>query len=191
MSVFDDVNRFLEKQLEEFLRVNPHLELQVLADNLREQDVKTTKLLTELEAEEQRQQDAILATAKEIQRWHARIKKAEGAGRQDLVTAAKEREASLLSQGNQQWGQMEVTKNRLQQTQALLEKIQVRHQEVKEKIRQAPRKPQAKKSTFQTPDPSSGWYQKVSLGEPDPLEEKFKDWETDSELEELKRKMGR
>ena len=89
MSVFDDVNRFLEKQLEEFLRVNPHLELQVLADNLREQDVKTTKLLAELEAEEQRQQDAILATAKEIQRWHARIKKAEGAGRQDLVNSGQ------------------------------------------------------------------------------------------------------
>ncbi len=191
MSVFDDVNRFLEKQLEEFLRVNPHLELQVLADNVREQEVKTTKLLTELKAEEQRQQDAILATANEIQRWHERIKKAEGAGRQDLVTAAKEREASLLSQGNQQWGQMEVTKTRLQQTQSLLEKIQIRHKEVKEKIQQASRQPRSTPSTSKAPDPSSGWYQKVSLGDPDPLEEQFKNWERDAELEELKRNMGR
>lgn len=191
MSVFEDVNRFLEKQLEEFLRAHPHLELQVLVDNLREQEVKTAKLLTELEAEEKRQQDAILATANEIQRWHERIKKAERAGRQDLVVAAKEREASLLSQGNQQWGQMEVTKARLQQTQSLLEKIQVRQQEVKAKIRQTPRKPQPSPSPSQTPDPSSGWYHKVSLGDPDPLEEQFKEWERDAELEELKRKMGR
>lgn len=191
MNVFEDVSRFLEKQLEEFLRANPHLELQVIADNLREQEAKTAKLLTELEAEENRQQDAILATANEIKRWHERIKKAEQANRQDLVTAAKEREASLLSQGNQQWGQMEVTKARLQQTQSLLEKIQVRQQEVKEKIRQAPRKPQPSPSTSKTPDPSSGWYQKVSLSDPDPLEEQFKNWERDAELEELKRKMGR
>ncbi|WP_366918667.1 TIGR04376 family protein [Acaryochloris sp. IP29b_bin.148] len=191
MNVFEDVSRFLEKQLEEFLRAHPHLELQVLVDNLREQDVKTTKLLAELEAEEKRQQDAILATANEIQRWHERIKKAEAAGRQDLATAAKAREASLLSQGNQQWGQMEVTKARLQQTQSLLEKIRVRQQEVQEKIRQTPRKPQPSPAPSQTSDPSSGWYHKVSLGDPDPLDEQFRTWEREAELEALKRQMGR
>lgn len=191
MNVFDDVSRFLEKQLEEFLRAHPHLELQVLADNIREQEVKTAKLLTDLQAEEKRQQDAILATANEIQRWHERVKKAERAGRQDLATAAKEREASLLSQGNQQWGQMEVTKTRLQQTQTLLEKIQVRQKEVKEKIKQTPRKPQPNPSSKQPPDPSKGWYKRVSLSDPDPLEEQFKNWEQDAEFEELKRNMGR
>ncbi|WP_299487322.1 TIGR04376 family protein [Acaryochloris sp. IP29b_bin.137] len=190
MSVFEDVNRFLEKQLEEFLRAHPHLELQVLADNLREQEAKTTKLLADLTAEEQRQQDAILATANEIKRWHERITKAEKAGRQDLAAAAKEREAALLSQGNQQWGQMEVTKTRLQQTQLLLEKIQVRHQEVKERIRQAPRKPQPSASSAPKRDPANGWYQKVSLSDPDPLEEQFKNWEREAELEDLKRNMG-
>lgn len=190
MSVFEDVSRFLEKQLEEFLQAHPHLELQVLADNLREQEVKTTKLLADLEAEEKHQQDAILATANEIKRWHERITKAEQAGRQDLAAAAKEREAALLSQGNQQWGQMEVTKARLQQTQTLLEKIQVRQQEVKEKIRQAPRTPQPSSSTASKRDPANGWYQKVSLSDPDPLEEQFKNWERDAELEELKRNMG-
>ena len=191
MNVFDDVSRFLEKQLEEFLRANPHLELQVLADNLREQAVKTAQLVTDLQAEEKRQQDAILATANEIQRWHERAKKAERAGRQDLATAAQEREASLLSQGNQQWGQMEVTKTRLQQTQALLEKVQIRQTEVKEKIRQTPPKPQPSSSSTPQPDPSKGWYQKVSPNDPDPLEEQFKTWERDAEFEELKRNMGR
>lgn len=190
MSVFEDVSRFLEKQLEEFLQAHPHLELQVLADNLREQEIKTKKLLTELEAEEKRQQDAILTTANEIKRWHERITKAEKAGRQDLASAAKEREAALLSQGNQQWGQMEVTKARFQQTQVLLEKIQVRQEEVKEKIRNTPRKPQANPTTSSQRDPANGWYQKVSLSDPDPLDEQFKNWERDTELEELKRNMG-
>ena len=31
MGVFDDVSRFLEDRLEEFLKNNPHLELQALA----------------------------------------------------------------------------------------------------------------------------------------------------------------
>ncbi|NJM64972.1 MAG: TIGR04376 family protein [Acaryochloris sp. RU_4_1] len=191
MNVFDDVSRFLEKQLEDFLRANPHLELQVLVDNLQEQEAKTAKLLKELEAEEKRQQEAILATAKEIQRWHERIKKAEQATRQDLVSAAQEREASLLSQGNQQWGQMEVTKARLQQTQTLLNKIQVRQAEVQEKIRQTPRPPQPSSTRTSAPDPSQGWYYKGSFGDPDPLEEEFKRWEREAELEELKRQMGR
>ena len=190
MSVFEDVSRFLEKQLEDFLQAHPHLELQVLADNLQEQDVKTTQLLAELEAEEKRQQDAILATAEEIKRWHERITKAEQAGRQDLANAAKEREATLLSQGNQQWGQMEVTKARLQQTQVLLDKIHVRQQEVKEKIQQAPPSPKPNASNSSRPNPANGWYQKVSPNDPDPLEETFKNWERDAELEELKRNMG-
>jgi uncharacterized protein (TIGR04376 family) len=167
------------------------LELQVLVDNLREQEAKTAKLLKELEAEEKRQQEAILATANEIQRWHERIKKAEQAGRQDLVSAAQEREASLLSQGNQQWGQMEVTKARLQQTQALLDKIQVRQAEVQEKIRQTPRPAQPSSTRTSTSDPSKGWYYTGSFGDPDPLEEEFKSWEREAELEELKRQMGR
>jgi len=84
-----------------------------------------------------------------------------------------------------------VTKTRLQQTQALLEKIQIRQTEVKEKIRQRPPKPQPSPSSTPQPDPSKGWYQKVSPNDPDPLEEQFKTWERDAEFEELKRNMGR
>lgn len=185
MSVFDDVSRFLEERLEEYLRAHPQLELQVLEDKLQDQAADTTKLIAQLQAEEQQQQNAILETANEIQRWHQRIKKAQQAGRQDLATAAEQREAALLRQGNQQWGQLEIVKERIAQTQDLHQKIQVRQQEVRAKRRQAPA--QQARVTQQT-----GWYQppKSSSGA-DPLEEQFQRWEMDDELEQLKRKMGR
>lgn len=193
MNVFDDVNRFLEKQLEEFLRSHPQLELQVLAENLQEQVSKTTEMLDQLSLEEKKQQEAILATAKEIQRWHERIKKAEQAQRQDLAAAAKEREAALLRQGNQQWGQMQVIQARFQQTQSLLEKIQIRQQEVQEKIRQTPPRstPEANSPSSNPSGATSGWYNSSSYADPDLLEEQFKRWEMDEALEDLKRNMPR
>ncbi len=186
MSVFDDVSRFLEERLEEYLKAHPHLELQVLEDKLHDQAADTTKLLTQLQAEEQQQQNAILETANEIQRWHQRIKKAKQAGRQDLATAAEQREASLLRQGNQQWGQLEIVKERIAQTQELKQKIQLRQQEVRAKMRQMPKQ----KTTPRTAQ-TTGWSQPPKSGTPDPLEDQFQKWEMDDELDQLKRKMGR
>ncbi|MEY3222150.1 MAG: hypothetical protein RLZZ203_1006, partial [Cyanobacteriota bacterium] len=48
MSLFDDLSRFLESRLEEFLRNNPHLELQALLEQLREQEEDTLKLVADL-----------------------------------------------------------------------------------------------------------------------------------------------
>jgi uncharacterized protein (TIGR04376 family) len=182
MSVFDDMSRFLEERLDEYLRAHPQLELQVLEDKLRDQAADTAKLLTQLQAEEQQQQQAILVTANEIQRWHQRINKAKQAGRTDLSAAAEQREAALLHQGNQQWGQLELIKERLAQTKSLHQKIKVRQQEVKTKISQAPKPP---------PTQTTGWYQPPSPSDTDLLEEQFQRWEMDDELEQLKRKMGR
>lgn len=190
MSVFDNVSQFLEERLDEYLRAHPQLELQVLVEKLREQEQATLRLQADLEAQLKRQQDAIMATAQDIQRWHQRIKKAQQAGRQDLAQAAQDREARLLHQGNQQWGQMELIKQRQQQTQELLQKIQVRRQEVQVQIRNA----QAAASSTSQPPPQPPSHPPVggtAYGEPDRLEEQFKRWEMEEELEVLKRNMGR
>jgi uncharacterized protein (TIGR04376 family) len=192
VSLFDDFSKFLETRLEEFLRSNPHLELQALEDQLREQEQETIKLLADLRLREKRVQDEILATAQEIQRWHIRIQKAKNANRQDLVKPAEEREAALLRQGNQLWGQMEMVKKRIQQTQELQRQIQVRKQEIKAKVAQtqAEQKAQRAEQAWQT----TGWNQSYRAGfssSADPLEQKFKEWETEAELDELKRQMGR
>lgn len=185
MGLFDDLNLFLEARLEEFLRNNPQLELQALEEQLREQAAETSRLITDLQAQEKQLQTEILNTAQEIQRWHTRIEKAQAAGRQDLAQAAREREAALLRQGNQRWGQMEALKEQIKQTEALQGQIQVRQQEVQEKVQAET----ARSTPTVEGQTVNGWHHPDS--DPDRLEEKFRRWEMDEELEALKRSMGR
>lgn len=113
MSLFDDLSQFLEERLDEFLEKNPHLEFQALEEQLREQERDTNKLILQLQQQEKSLQDQILAIAEEIKIWHGRVAKAQAANKQDLAEAAREREAALLRQGNQVWGQMEGVKKEL------------------------------------------------------------------------------
>lgn len=191
MGLFDDFSRFLENRLEEFLRNNPHLELEALLEQLRQQEEDTLKLIADLQLQEKRSQEDILATAQEIQRWHIRVQKAKDAGRQDLAAAAQNREAALLREGNQQWGHMQGVKERIAQSQELLHKIQVRRQEVKTKAAEA----QAARAKTQTQQriETNGWWNTTSTSSSgfDDLEEKFRRWETEDELEQMKRNLGK
>ena len=130
MGAFEDMSRFLEERLDEFLKAHPDLELQVLDDQLREQERDTQKTLRQLETEEQQAQQKILKTAEEVQLWHGRIATANQANRLDLAAAAQEREAALLRQGNQQWATMSLAQQRIVQVKALAEQIQSRRQDL-------------------------------------------------------------
>jgi len=197
VGLFEDFSRFLETRLEEFLRNNPHLELQALEEQLREQEEEALRLMADLRLKEKQAQDNILATAQEIQRWHERIAKAKNAGRWDLVKPAEEREAALLREGNQRWGQMQVLKERMKQTEELQRKIQSRRQEVRAKAVEA----EAARATAsanasvktETSWQTIGWNQSNPHlhNSADPLEAQFKRWEMDEELDQLKRNMGR
>jgi len=192
VGLFDDLSRFLENRLEEFLRNNPHLELEALLDQLRQQEDDTLKLIADLQVQEKRSQDDILSTAQEIQRWHIRVQKAKDAGRQDLAAAAQQREAALLREGNQKWGHMQGLKDRINQSQELLRKIQVRRQEVQAKAVEAQTaraQAQAQQQRLET----NGWWNspKSSSSSFDDLEEKFRRWETEDELEQMKRNLGK
>jgi uncharacterized protein (TIGR04376 family) len=182
MGIFEDFSKFLETRLEEFLRNNPHLELQALEEKLREQEDEAIRLIADLRRREKQLEAEILETAQEIQRWHIRIDKAKKAQRLDLAQPAEEREAALLRQGNQLWGQMEMLKTRIQQTGELQKQIQQRKQEVKVKVAEAQA---ARVSAWNTR------YQSTFSSPSDPLEQTFRRWETDAELDELKRQMGR
>ncbi|MBN3959047.1 TIGR04376 family protein [Nostoc sp. NMS8] len=189
MGLFDDLSRFLENRLEEFLRSNPHLELEALLEQLREQEEDTLKLIADLQVQEKRSQEEILSTAQEIQRWHIRIQKAKNASREDLAAAAGEREAALLREGNQRWGQMQGLKERIQQSQELLQKIQQRRQEVQAKAAEA-QTARAKAQTQQRFE-TVGWSNQTSSYSSsfDDLEDKFRSWETQDELEQMKRNL--
>lgn len=186
MGLFDDVSRLLEERLDEFLKNNPHLELQVLLDQVEEQERDTTQLISSLQNEQQRIESEILAIAEDIQKWHLRINKAQTAGRLDLAQAAQEREASLLRQGNQLWVRMEGTKKRLTDAQALFPQIQERKKELQTKIKQA---------QTQNSSTTRGWEDGQNYSAPryqkefDPLEKEFQQWDMDEELERLKREI--
>jgi uncharacterized protein (TIGR04376 family) len=194
MGLFDDFSKFLETRLEEFLSNHPHLELQALEEQLREQEDDTLRLILSLQREEKQLEQEILDLAQDIKRWHERMAKAQASGRQDLAQAAQEREAALLRQGNQRWGQMQGLKNRINQSKDLVRQIQRRRDEVKAefarvKATQAQTRTQAQTS----PSWDSGW-QKASSYRAynravDPLEKQFQDWEADAELEQMKRNL--
>ncbi|CAN1212128.1 TIGR04376 family protein [Tumidithrix helvetica PCC 7403] len=194
MGLIEDISRFLETRLEEYIRSNPQMELQVLEDQLRGQAEEVAKLIVGFEVQEKGHQDQILAIAEEIKLWHGRALKAEAAGRKDLANGAKEREAAFLRQGNQVWAQMELVKQRRAQTLELQSQIQVRRKEVQAKIaeatkaaKNAPKQPQTNPvfnwENLYTPQSSANSF--------DDLDNKFKQWEMDEELERLKRKMGK
>lgn len=195
MGLFEDLSRFLESRLDEFLRANPHLELMALEEQLRGQEEDAINLLGDLKRREKQIEDSILSTAQEIQRWHARIEKAKAANRQDLVEPAQAREAALLRQGNHLWGQMKGIKERIEQTRQLQRQIHDRRRELKVKMAAA----EANRAATQAAaaydsGQTAGWQQSPypNFDPPiDPLEETFQRWETEEELEDLKRQMGK
>lgn len=189
MGLFDDLNQFLEERLDEFLQNNPHLEVQALEEQLREQEQDTIKLIARLQVEEKNLQDQILAIANDIQTWHERIGKAEQANRQDLADAAREREAELLRQGNQLWGQMEGVKQRTTQAQELILQVKQKRQEVQQSAAN-------RTSTTNSTNPSRdtiGWDRGANTAQyhrsADPLEAEFQKWEVDEELAQIRKNM--
>jgi uncharacterized protein (TIGR04376 family) len=196
VGLFEDVSKFLEERLDEFLRNHPHLELQALEEQLREQEDDTLKLILNLQKQEKQKQNDILSTAQEIQRWHQRIERAEAAGRQDLAQSAREREATLLRKGNQLWGQMQGINQRIEKAKELYYQLQNRRKEVSARAKAAAAEARAKENQQNWDDKAwFGDYQEsqgsTASNFDDPLEQTFQRWETDQELEDMKRNVNK
>ncbi|MFS8865079.1 TIGR04376 family protein, partial [Synechococcus sp. H55.9] len=85
MKLIEDIIRFLETRLEEFLRAHPEIELQALDEQLRQQEEDTRRLLQESRAQKQDLSKSLSKLGEEIKTWHFRIEKAEQANRPDLA----------------------------------------------------------------------------------------------------------
>lgn len=191
MTLFEDMKRFLESQIDDFLSKNPHLELQVIEEQLAQQETDTFQLIVDLQAEETRTEKEILNTAQEIKSWFDRVQKATAAGRADLATAAQERVNALLPQGNQLWGKMQGLKERKAKAGELLQTIKTRRTEVKVKAAAA----QTARAQAANSSSNSSWgavnSYTSSSNLADPLDAQFRRWEADEELERLKRDLGK
>ncbi|MGI0492133.1 TIGR04376 family protein [Alkalinema pantanalense CENA528] len=196
MGLFDDVSQFLEDRIDEFLKNNPHLELQALEEKLYQQEQETGRLLADLRSRIQQVEQKIRETAQDVQRWHMRIEKAKTANRRDLAEPAQAHEASLIRTGNQLWGQMELLRDRVKQTEELQKKIQGQRQEVKAKLAQVQAQQAAQQAAQPNPAPNATWkatwnqIPRMNVNPADPLEKQFQNWEAEEELQQLKRKMG-
>lgn len=180
MGLFDDLIRFLETRLEEFLRAHPEIELQALEEQLHQQESDTLRLLQESHAQEQALQKSILNLGKEIKTWHFRIEKAQRANRPDLAQGAQRREAELLQEGSQLWNQMKTLKEKIQQMEALLPQIRQRRQEVKTKLQEV-KATQAQSANSQV---FGNWGKSNDTW--DDLEDQFRRLEVEEELSKLK-----
>jgi hypothetical protein len=63
MGLFDDMKRFLETQLDDFMSKNPHLQIQVMEEQLQQQESDTMSLLLDLRQQEKQIQAEVLMTA--------------------------------------------------------------------------------------------------------------------------------
>ncbi len=191
MGLLEDMKRFLESQIDDFLTKNPHLELQVIEQQLAQQETDSVELIRELQSQAKQTEREILNTAQEIKNWYDRVQKATAAGRSDLATAAQDRVNALLPQGNQLWGKMQGFKERTAKAQELLQTIKQRRIEVKAKSAAA----QAARTQAETSRNTSSWGSVNSYTSTsdfaDPLDAQFRRWEADEELENLKRKLGK
>jgi len=191
MGLLEDMKQFLESQIDDFLSKNPHLELQVIEQQLAQQETDTVELIVSLQSQEKQIERAILNTAQEIKNWYDRVQKATAAGRSDLATAAQDRVNALLPQGNQLWGKMQGFKERKAKAQELLQTIKQRRTEVKAKSAAA----QAARTQAETSSNTSSWGSVDSYSSnsnfADPLDAQFRRWEADEELENLKRNLSK
>jgi uncharacterized protein (TIGR04376 family) len=186
------MKRFLESQIDDFLSKNPHLELQVIEEQLAQQETDSFQLIVDLQTQEKQVEKEILNTAQDIKNWYDRVQKATAAGRSDLATAAQERVNALLPQGNQLWGKMQGLKDRKAKATELLQTIKIRRTEVKAKsiAAQAARTQAAATSSNNSSWGSVNSYTS-SNDSADPLDAQFRRWEADEELEHLKRNLSK
>ncbi|MFT0812918.1 TIGR04376 family protein [Synechococcus sp. OH20] len=186
MKFIEDIIRFLETRLEEFLRAHPEIELQALDEQLRQQEEDTRRLLQESRAQKQALSEALAKLGEEIKTWHFRIEKAEQANRPDLAEGARRREAELLQQGSRLFNQGKSLEEKIRQLEALLPQIAQRRQEVQTKLQEV-KAAQAKTAAERV----SPW---EKLFEEDKLEEEFRRLEmrlaVDKELDDMKKKVG-
>jgi uncharacterized protein (TIGR04376 family) len=127
-----------------------------------------------------------------IKNWFDRVQKATAAGRSDLATAAQDRVNALLPQGNQLWGKMKGLKDRTLQAQSLLQTIKDRRTEVKAKAAAA-KIDRDRVDSSNTSGSSWGSVNNYTSASnfADPLDAKFRQWEADEELDQLKRNLGK
>ena len=166
----DQLEARLDQTLEGFLRANPQHDTLLAEQEARDrqQQLRRDRLALKTEAELQRQ--GLLRLAEDIRCWQARVDRAKGAGALDLAGRAEAHIATLMEQGRARWQTLGELGERFA---AVEQELQQLGAASGSRGPAAAAKPGAQPSEATGPDLEADWAA----------------FETQQELEELRRKM--
>ena len=164
----DQLEARLDETLEGFLKANPQQEALLAEQAARERQQRLRRDRVTLKTEAELQRQGLLRLAEDIRSWQERVKRAKEAGALDLAGRAEAHIATLMEQGRARW-----------QTLAELgERFAAVERELRELATAAA--PQATAGPTKEPKPRGTV-----------LEADWAAFETQQELEELRRKLQR
>jgi hercynine metabolism protein len=99
----DQLESRLEETLESFLRANPQQEALLAEQAARERQQRLRRDRLTLKAEAELQRQGLLRLADDIRSWQARVERAKRAGALDLAGRAEAHIATLMEQGRARW----------------------------------------------------------------------------------------
>lgn len=181
MGIFDDFLNFLESSIDEFLQKNPELNLSLLAQEIKQEKRDTLQLISQLEAQEKQVESQILATAEDIKKWADREEKARNLQRYDLAQEAAQVKNQLLEKGSYLWQEMTKLRDRIAENKRKLISLEDKEREVNLKLEELRReKARESEGFYERKFEDKSYYE---------IEQKFRNWEIEMELEEMKKKM--
>lgn len=170
MSWLEDLEARLEQQLEAFLASNPAQDALLREQEAQERQARLIGRRRQLQREAERLRTELLQRAEAIRQWHQRVERARAAGAHDLAARAEAHLEALMKQGRRQWQQLE----------ALGQEFGQLEQHLAELSRQA--------RTGSAANGPSQTNQHPRAGAPSDLERDWAAFETEQELEQLRRK---
>ena len=107
MSWLDDLERSLEQRLDAFLRANPHQDLLLREQHLRDRQHSLEQRRRQLQDDARELRRQLLTLAADVRDWSDRSQRARTAGAQDLAVRAEQHVQSLMEQGRQLWRELD------------------------------------------------------------------------------------
>lgn len=99
----DQLEARLEETLEGFLQANPQQEALLAEQQARERQQRLRRERLSLKTEAELQRQGLLRLAEDIRSWQGRVERAKGAGALDLAGRAEAHIATLMEQGRARW----------------------------------------------------------------------------------------
>jgi len=177
----EELEARLEQQLESFLRANPQQEALLAEQEQRERQQRLLGQRLQLRQEAELQRQGLLKLASEIRQWKERVERAHGAGAEELAGRAEAHIATLMEQGRGRWQSLAELGERFQAVEQELQQLTTRGA-----TGGAAPKPGSASGSTAAPAAAP-----ASADPRRDLERAWASFETQQELDELRRRSGR